>query len=62
MEAKVRVAFEKRKRQYLAGAVGEEVPIGPVPSPDGIILDVDLWKQHQLDYFTLSASHILISD
>ena len=47
METQVRIAFEKRESKYLAGSVGEEVPIRPVPSPDRIALDVDLREEHR---------------
>jgi len=42
----VRVTFEKRKGQDVTGAIGEEMTIRSLPSPDGIILDVDLWEKH----------------
>jgi hypothetical protein len=38
VEAKVRVSFQKREGQDLTGAIGEEVPIGPVPASGRIIL------------------------
>ena len=41
VEAQFRVAFEKSIGQYLTGAIGEEMPVRPVPAPDRIILDVD---------------------
>jgi len=31
----------------LTGAVGEKVPIWPMPPPDRIILHVDLWEEHR---------------
>src|SRR5258708_16260053 len=46
VKADVRVTFEKRKRQHLTGAVGEEMPVGSMPVPNWIILDVDLWEEH----------------
>src|SRR4051812_27154724 len=46
-ETEVRIAFQKRKRQDLASAVGEKVPIRPMPVPGRIILHVDLWEEHR---------------
>jgi hypothetical protein len=49
VKADVRIAFEKCKCQHLAGAVGEEVPVGPVPPTERIILDIGLWEEHRAD-------------
>jgi len=48
VKADVRVTFEERKGQHLTGAVGEEMPIGPVPAPNRVILDVDLPEEHRV--------------
>ena len=48
-EAQVRIALQKREGQHLTGAIGEEVPIGPVPASGRIILYVDLWEEHRAD-------------
>jgi hypothetical protein len=44
-EFEIRISFEKRKGQHLTGAVGEEVPVGPVPPADRGSLHVDRWKE-----------------
>src|SRR5437764_571150 len=46
-EAEVRISLEKRVSEHLTGAVGEELAVGPMPSPDRIILDVDLREEHR---------------
>ena len=47
MKAEVGVAFEKRESQHVSGAVGEEVPVGPMPASERIILHVDLREEHE---------------
>src|SRR6202162_6143590 len=47
-EAQVRITLKKREGQHLAGAIGEEMPVGPVPAPDRIVLHVDLREEHAL--------------
>lgn len=42
MESKVCVAIEECKGQDLAGAVGEELAVRPVPSSNWVVLDIDL--------------------
>ena len=48
METHVGIAFEEREGQHLTGSVGEEVPVGPVPPTERIILDVGLWEEHRV--------------
>jgi len=47
MESEIRVAFEKREGQHLAGAVGKEMPVGPVPAAERIVLYVDFREEHR---------------
>jgi hypothetical protein len=49
MKAHVGIAFEEREGQHLTGSVGEEVPVGPVPPTERIILDIGLWEEHRAD-------------
>jgi hypothetical protein len=49
MKTHVGLAFEEREGQHLTGSVGEEVPVGPVPPTERIILDIGLWEEHWAD-------------
>jgi hypothetical protein len=49
MKTHVGIAFEEREGQHLTGSVGEEVPVGPVPPTERIILDIGLWEEHRAD-------------